>query len=658
MTPTTLPPVPKGSAPSFRPARAQPSRVLRRALFIVLGLLFLLAAAAVIAVLAGFAGKLFPTLFPTSRPDLITHKVKSEYLSVTVVERGTLESSENKDVICRVKAGSRGTFASSIKWVIEDGTEVTKSQLLMELDDSALQDQFRSQSIVVEKGKAEWVKATEDFTIQIKQNESDIATAVALLKVSELDVDKFIGVRYDQVLDATGAIAGAISTLVERGEYRQKLDDVSGRLKLAESDLEAFRERSSWADRAVRLGYLTASQAQVEQSKLAGGQNNVDKIQKEKYVLETFQRSRDLTDLLSKLEVARLGLERSIKQASAKESQAESTRRTSYSVYQQELDKLREIEEQLRECKLYAPQDGMVVYYKDPSSRFSSSSQGLIQVGEQVKEGQKLIRIPDLRRMQVNTRVHEALVGRIRGDDRRSTGYTDSLRAGMLVNPDPLTRLFLQSEESLTALREGNRDKEHYLASEGQRASIRVDAYPDRIFQGHVRSIAAVASQQDFFSSDVKVYQTYVTIDEVVDKIRPDMSAEVVIQVDPAKEPVLTVPIQAIVGGTEGGAKRRLFVLTQAGPEEREITLGLFNERMAEVKDGVSVDDLVVLNPKILLGDKAKTRDEADPNAGRRGAPGGAGGDKGKAGGDKGKGGKGAPGGKGPPAGSPTSPKS
>ena len=124
------------------------------------------------------------------------------------------------------------------------------------------------------------------------------------------------------------------------------------------------------------------------------------------------------------------------------ESQAESTRKTAFSVYQQELEKLREIEEQIRECKIVAPQDGMVVYFK-PESRpvRPDTSRGMIAQGEQVKEGQKLMRIPDLEQMQVNTKVHEAMVGRIRGDDRKSTGVSKSLRAAMLANPDPLSRL-------------------------------------------------------------------------------------------------------------------------------------------------------------------------------------------------------------------------
>lgn len=579
-----------------------------------------------------------PFLATSARPDLLTHKVKYEFLPVSVVERGTLESTDNREVVCRVKAGSRGTFASTIKWAIDDGTMVVKGQLLMELDDSALQDQYRAQSIIVEKAKAEWERADSDYVIVQKQGESDIATAIAALSVSELDVEKFLGFRSDPSLDPLGAVAGGTGSLAERGEYRQKYDDVSGRLKLAESDLEAYRDRFAWAARSVKLGYLTASQAKVEQSKYAGATDNLEKLQKEKYILETFLRQRELTDLISKLEVARIGLERVNRQDIAKRSQADSVRRTARSVYLQELEKLKDNEDQIRECKLHSPQDGMVVYFKPESSRFGSTNQNLIAVGEQVREGQKLMRIPDLRRMQVNTKVHEAMVSRIRGDDRQSTGFFDALRSGMLLNPDGFSRLVGQSESTLTTLRERYRYQEYTLASEGQKATVRVDAFPDRALSGHVRLVAPVASQADFMSADVKVYQTLVTIDESVPGLKPDMSAEVTIQVDPPTEPVLAVPLQAVVGGAEGGAKRRVFVLGALGPVEKEVTLGAFNDKMVEVREGLSDGDVVVLNPKVLLGDnKAKTRDEAEaPSRGKGG------GEKKGKGGEK-KGGSGKP---------------
>ena len=592
--------------------------------------------AAVTGLIGGFGGP--------KRVDLITHKATKEFLQISVVERGTLESADNKDVVCRVKAGAKGTYASTIRWVIDDGSIVTRGQLLMELDDSALQDQFRAQSIVVEKAKADWVSGEENYVIAIKTNESAIATAVATLKISDLDLDKYTGFRVDPALEGTGAIAGGVALLVERGEFRQKLDDVSSRLKLADSDLEAFRDRSAWAERMVRLKYITPSQAKVEQSKLSSALDNVAKLTMEKNILENFMRQRDVTDLSSKQEVAKLGLDSAIRQGHAKEVQAESTRKTAYSVYHQELEKLKDIEEQIRECKVHCPQDGMVVYYKEGGNRFGSSSEGMIQQGAQVKEGQKLLRIPDLRKMQVNTKVHEAMVSRIRGDDRQSTGYLDALRAGLLATPSAFTRLAANSEQAQAILREANRDKEYELVAQGQKAKVRIDAFPDKSLAAHVRTVAAVASQADFFASDVKVYQTLVTIDESVEGLKPDMSAEVTIQVDPPADKVVCVPIQAVVGGAEAGPKRKVYVVTPQGPAERDVQLGLFNDKMVEIRAGLDEDEVVVLNPKVLLGDKAKTREETEaPKQGRGpgGGPAGAGKGKGKGGAPAGKAAKG-----------------
>jgi multidrug efflux pump subunit AcrA (membrane-fusion protein) len=564
---------------------------------------------------------------------LLWHTVKQEPLAVAVVEKGQLESTDNRDVICKVKAGSKGTFASTIKWVIDDGSIVNQGQLLIELDDSALQENYKTQSIVVEKAKAEWVKADEEHIITVKQNEADIAKALSDLKVAELDYDKFLGYRAEASLNSLGALVGGFGTLAEKGDYRSQLDDVSGRLKQAESDLDAYRDRAAWAERSVKLGYLTPTQARVEQTKMSGGQDTVEKLRKEKYILETFTRQRTLTDLLAKVDVARIGYEKSLFAAKSKEVQADSDRKTKLSVWQREVDRLEEIDEQIKACKLFAPQSGMVVYAKPESSRYSQTSQGLVAQGEQVKEGQKLMRIPDLRRMQVNTKVHEALVARIHGDDRRSTGTFDSMRAAMLLNPNPFSRLIGHSEHSLTAVREAVRDREYYTAEKGQRATVRVDAFPDRVFSGRVRSVAAVASSLDW-GSDVKTYQTLVVIEETVEGLRPDMNAEVTIHIDDAVEPVLAVPIQAVVGGSEHGPKRIVYVKSITGPIEREVVLGKFNDKMIEVREGLKAGDEVLTNPKVYLGDKVKTREAgADAPKGREGMPGG--GEKKKGGGDK-----------------------
>src|SRR5690349_4724746 len=57
--------------------------------------------------LIGVAGFFYWLTTPAKaqRTDLILEKVKFEPLNLTVVERGALESADNREVVCRVKAG-------------------------------------------------------------------------------------------------------------------------------------------------------------------------------------------------------------------------------------------------------------------------------------------------------------------------------------------------------------------------------------------------------------------------------------------------------------------------------------------------------------------------------------------------------------------------
>jgi hypothetical protein len=97
------------------------------------------------------------------------------------------------------------------------------------------------------------------------------------------------------------------------------------------------------------------------------------------------------------------------------------------------------------------------------------------------------------------------------------------------------------------------------------------------------------------------------------------MGAGVTIFRDNQVEQALTVPLQAIFGSAELGKKRKCFVKNDEGiPEERDIEIGLSNDKMAEVRAGLKVGDEVVLNPRALLGDKVKTRhaNSGDQNGG------------------------------------------
>jgi multidrug resistance efflux pump len=514
----------------------------------------ILAVVGVLVVVCGASGAymLVRDPFQRTRTDLVTHRVHYERLELNIVERGALESAKNSDIYCTVKAGTKNsTVATTIKWVIDDGSSVKKGDLLVDLDDSGLQEQLKTQKITLDSAEADKVKAEEDFKIQKSQNESDIKTAEVNLELAEIDLKKY-----------------------KEGDYPQQLKIFEGNIKQAESDVEQQRDRVAWANRMVKKGYLTVTQAQGEQSKMESLEIVLAKALEDRRVLtnkEYGTGKRETTFRENNVAEAKRALDRVKSQAHAKEIQARSVREAKKSIYLQELSRFKEIEDEIRKCKIYAPQDGMVVYYVPEQARGGGGAQqAIVAQGEPVREGQKLMQIPDLRAMLVNTKVHEALVSRV---------------------------------------------------SSGKPARVRVDSFPDLVLPGHVEVVATVSSQQDFFSADVKVYTTKVMIDRSLDGLKPGMSAEVTITVADALERVLTVPIQAIVGGAEMGKQRKCYVVTAQGPQERDIVVGQSNEKLAEIKQGLKEGDEVVLNPRILAGDKAKVR---QPGKGRNEAsPGG-----------------------------------
>lgn len=573
-----------------------------------------------------------------------TATVQKKRLKVTIVERGAVESAENSDIVCRVKVSGKGsTISTTIKWVIPDGTPVYPGQKLVELDDSALQDQRIEQVNKVTEAKAAMIEKQENLRITKSQNFSDIETAKTVKVLAEIDLRKYLGTRASiQILKITDptllqkylekelgsdleeeekiADAKAVS------EYVKKRQEIEGKLEIARSDFEMWKERSDWSQRMVKRGLLTRSQADSDRFRKESADINMRAIKAELDILHQFNLERDVTDLWSKLLEADRALDRVKIQANAKEIQAKSDMETKTLLYHQEMSKLRDIDLEIEKCTIYSPQTGMVVYYVPESSRFGSSSQqNLIQEGEPVRDGQKLMRIPNLDRMEVNTRVHEAMVSRIRGEKYRTRGVAEAIFVGGLVTQPDLIGMGSAVAYDVE-MRDADRARDQEMVFGGMKAWVKIDAFSSKHYKGHVRKVATVASQTDFISSEVKVYQTMVAIDDPVENLKPGMSAEVTIEADQTQDEVLTIPIQAVVGTITMGAQRKVFVVGENGrTTERDIEVGLGNDKEVEVKSGLKEGDRVALNPGTLLSDKSDLK-AAIPGKARGGA--GAGGGK------------------------------
>jgi multidrug efflux pump subunit AcrA (membrane-fusion protein) len=524
-------------------------------------------AAAVVAVVLWRTGVLFARS-PYTGP---TWTVKREKLKLTIVARGNLEALENENVFCTVRSGTKGSTSSTIiKWIIDEGTKVKKGDKLMELDSSGFQDQLKDKTKDVDKAYADKVTADEAVKIQEITNESTIAAAKNAYDLAKIELEKY-----------------------REGDYIAALKDIEGKIETTKSDLADWEDRAAWSARMTKKGLMSKVQADADRSRADASKITLQNYEVQRTVLKQYTLKRELQDRKAKVDEAERAMRKAAIEARSGLAQKVANQKTAASIYQQELARKHEIEKEIEKCTVRANGEGLVVYFVPEQVRGGGGSQtSVVAQGEPVREGQKMIQIPNLKKMLATVRVPEAFVAHLHSADKK------------------------------------NRDS-------WQKAQIRVDSFSKQTLGGHVLAVDTVASQMDFFSSDVKVYKTKVRIDKPADlDLRPGMSAEVTIFADETPEPVLVAPVQAVLGSISTGAQRKCFVLNSGGqPELRDITVGMSNERLVEVSSGLKEGDQIVLNPQSLLKDDSElkagkprthSKNGQGPGRGEGGGPAGA----------------------------------
>ncbi len=187
-----------------------------------------------------------------------TYTVKRETLRVTIVERGSLESAENADIVVRVKAGAKGsTNASTIKWVVDDGTQVKAGDPICDLDDSGYQDNLKTLRNNANKALSDWVKAKTDVTYQQIDNLSAIKTAEVKLIQAKIDLNKYAGMVAGDEAEQTGDPGRAARFLANgfRGGRPQGIGHGRGQIHQRLSR-GRWRVRGEHRQRPVRQGFV------------------------------------------------------------------------------------------------------------------------------------------------------------------------------------------------------------------------------------------------------------------------------------------------------------------------------------------------------------------------------------------------------------------
>jgi HlyD family secretion protein len=186
-----------------------------------------------------------------------------------------------------------------------------------------------------------------------------------------------------------------------------------------------------------------------------------------------------------------------------------------------------------------------------------------IDQGVAVREGQRIFQLPDPRSMRVKARINETKMGQLRS---------------------------------------------------GQRAMIKVDAFPDRLMQGTVAEITAISTPVNGLS-DVRIYFAIVNIDQGDEDLRPGLSAEVFLRCD-SRTNVTRVPIQA-VRSIDG---KHYVALHQPSPPAEQsspwkwkrVELGISDPDFVEVVSGVKRGERVVANSLALLAPDSIPEEQAE----------------------------------------------
>ncbi|MBI5759638.1 MAG: HlyD family efflux transporter periplasmic adaptor subunit, partial [Planctomycetales bacterium] len=177
-----------------------------------------------------------------------------------------------------------------------------------------------------------------------------------------------------------------------------------------------------------------------------------------------------------------------------------------------------------------------------------------IEEGATVREGQTLIRLPDLGNMQVKVIVHESKVE---------------------------------------------------LIKRGMAGRIKIG---DRQLDGTVVFVANQPEPASWMNANVKEYATTVKIEGEMSGLKPGMTAEVEILIEDLND-VPLIPVSAVV---EQRGKFYTWVKTAGAPERRQLTLGRTNDKMIHVVDGVKQGDEVLLNPRAVVSDARDESSESD----------------------------------------------
>ncbi len=408
--------------------------------------------------------------------DLTFEVFQGEFVA-SVNEAGDIESSVNVEIRCEVK--SKGSPGTAILEIIPEGTMVKEGEFICQLDDSALRDELTLQRIAVAEDKASLIQA-----------QSDLDTASRIL------VEFENGLYEQEVAKLKAEVANAEEAVRRAAEFRRHSENLSRKGYRTKTQLEADK----FAEEKAKLDLALAKQ-------------NLN-------VYREFTKDRMVAEFKSEIKKQEANVEA-----------------TEYTV---ELSRNRETElqQEVANCRITAPVDGMVVYANETDRRGDASF--VIEEGALIRDGQPIVMLPDPERMQVRTKVNDSKINQV---------------------------------------------------EVGDPCLVRVDTDPEKPVAAQVKRIASFPLPRRWYQAPIE-YEVFVEITENSELIRPGLRGKVEIFTERMPD-VVQAPISSIVRHQDDYF---VFVRSIDRIDARKVEIGVNNDKFIEIKEGLNVGEEVLVD--------------------------------------------------------------
>ena len=237
-------PQPLGSQQHRAPRDSSPGGWWRRGLF----------ASGAVAVAATAATLISSALSPRESASTLTYTIARGDLLVTVIEQGTLESSNNTEITCKVRG------LSTVTWVIPGGTVVEPGDELVRLDTKVIEESYSLTKT-----------NTHIATATLARTNANVAKA-------EIAIDAYL-----------------------KGRYRVQRKSLEKELAIAKRNLRSARTMLGNSERLFEQGYVTELEVEGNEFTVTQAELELKVRQTEIHVLERFTKAMELETLRGNL---------------------------------------------------------------------------------------------------------------------------------------------------------------------------------------------------------------------------------------------------------------------------------------------------------------------------------------------------------------------